>query len=69
MALAKWVEVDDSQVRMIYKCTNPNCHTQSHKDTEICVSPEYFQKSGTPFCMYCSEDLEYCRTEVSQIIN
>jgi hypothetical protein len=51
-----WQKVKDSQVRMIWLCSNAACKPSI-------VLPDFYQQNGTPVCE-CGDDMKYSHTEV-----
>ena len=73
--MSKFVEVKDSQVRMIWKCEacldgDSLYQDEEHsgdENGEVAVSPDFYQDNGTPMCS-CGEDMVYLRTEVEVFV-
>lgn len=51
-----WKKLNDKNIRHVWKC--------SECGNTATVGPEFYQDNGTPVCTDCSDDMEYCYTEV-----
>ncbi|NCO61000.1 MAG: hypothetical protein COZ70_02510 [Deltaproteobacteria bacterium CG_4_8_14_3_um_filter_51_11] len=56
--MTTWKKIDDKKIRHVWRC--PECGK-----TAI-IGPDFYGDNGTPVCMECSDDMEYCRTETLQ---
>lgn len=56
----KWIKIEDSEVRHIWKKTIDCCDDVSE---DVVVNPDWYQDNGTPICK-CGNDLEYSHTEI-----
>jgi len=66
MAKAKWVTIDDSMVRHVWKCEGAADGCKQN-DQEVTVSPAFYEDAGTPICEECGWDLVYVRTEITKV--
>ncbi len=51
-----WTKIDDSMINHRWEC--PDC------DAIADVAPWWYSENGTPMCIECDNDMEYCYTEI-----
>jgi hypothetical protein len=59
-----WQTVKDENVRHLWACPSKEESTNGCDEKEY-VMPTFYERSGTPVCPRCDEDMIYVRTEIN----